>query len=37
VFAGSKTRRVPLADVNLEATNRLNDSRGIDFALPNSR
>lgn len=37
VFSGSRTRRVPLADVNLEATNRLNDSRGIDFALPTSR
>ncbi len=37
VFAGETTRRVSLADVNLEATNRLNDARGIDFALPNSR
>lgn len=37
VFSGSTTRRVALADVNLEATNRLNDSRGIDFTLPNSR
>jgi hypothetical protein len=37
VFAGETTRRVPLADVNLEATNRLNDSRGVDFALPESR
>ena len=37
VFAGETTRRVSLADVNLEATNRLNDARGIDFALPNPR
>jgi len=37
VFSGPRTRRVSLADVNLEATNRLNDSRGIDFTLPTSR
>jgi hypothetical protein len=31
IFAGQTTRRVSLADLDLQATKRLNDERGVDF------
>jgi hypothetical protein len=34
VFAGETTRRVSLADLDLQATKRLNDERGVDFFSP---
>ena len=34
VFAGQTTRRISLADLDLQATKRLNDERGIDFVPP---
>jgi len=37
VFAGETTRKIPLADLNIDATRKLNDERGIDFTSPDSR
>ena len=37
VFAGQTTRRISLADLDLEATKRLNDERGVDFVAPDAR
>lgn len=34
VFADQTTRRVSLADLDLQATKRLNDERGVDFVPP---
>lgn len=34
VFAGQTTQRIPLADLNLEATQKLNEERGVDFVPP---
>jgi hypothetical protein len=34
VFAGETTRRIPLADLNLEATQRLNEEQGVEFVPP---
>lgn len=33
VFAGPATRRIPLADLNLEATAKANEERGVDLVL----
>jgi hypothetical protein len=33
-FSGPGPRRIALADLNLEATRRANDERGVDFLLP---
>jgi len=35
VFDGTRTRKIPLRDVDLAATMKLNDERGVDFQLPN--
>jgi len=37
VFADKATRRVPLADLDLAATQRANEARGVDFAAPNQQ
>ncbi len=34
VFSAQTTRRVPLADLDLSATQRVNGDRGVDFATP---
>jgi hypothetical protein len=34
VFSGQKTQRVPLADLDLTATQRVNGERGVDFTAP---
>jgi hypothetical protein len=34
VFSNQMTRRVPLADLDLAATQRVNIERGIDFVAP---
>ena len=34
IFADQKTRQVPLADLDLTATQRVNSDRGVDFAAP---
>jgi hypothetical protein len=36
VFAGRTTRRISLADLDLQATNKLNIERGVDFISPDS-
>jgi hypothetical protein len=35
VFDGTRSKRIPLADVDLAATMKLNDERGLDFQIPN--
>ncbi len=35
IFAGQTTRKIPLAALNLAASKKLNDERGVSFALPN--
>jgi len=35
VFDGTRTRKIPLRDVDLAATMKLNDERGVDFQIPN--
>jgi len=35
VFDGTRSRRIPLADLDLAATMKLNDERGVDFQIPN--
>jgi hypothetical protein len=35
VFDGVRTRKIPLRDVDLAATMKLNDERGVDFQIPN--
>jgi hypothetical protein len=35
VFDGMRTRKIPLRDVDLAATMKLNDERGVDFQIPN--
>ena len=37
VFAGETTRKIPLTDIDLDVTRKLNDERGIDFTSPESR
>jgi hypothetical protein len=37
VFADQATRRIPLTDLDLDATKKLNDERGVDFVSPNLR
>jgi hypothetical protein len=34
VFGDQTTRRISLADLDLQATKRLNDERGVDFTSP---
>jgi anti-sigma factor ChrR (cupin superfamily) len=34
VFSDQRTQRVPLADLDLAATQRLNGERGVDFVTP---
>jgi len=34
VFSAQATRRVPLADLDLTATQRVNGDRGVDFSTP---
>jgi hypothetical protein len=36
VFTGQTTKKVPLADLDLNGTIKLNDDRGVDFASPDS-
>jgi hypothetical protein len=33
-FAPSRTRKIPLADLDIPATSKANDERGVDFHLP---
>lgn len=35
VFGEQSTRRIPMADLDLAATQKANDDRGVDFAPPN--
>jgi hypothetical protein len=35
IFSDQRTRQVPLADLDLAATKRVNEERGVDFASPN--
>ena len=35
VFDGTRTTKIPLRDVDLAATMKLNDERGVDFKIPN--
>ena len=35
VFDGTRTTKIPLRDVDLAATMKLNDERGVDFQIPN--
>jgi len=35
VFDGTRSKRIRLADVDLAATMKLNDERGVDFQIPN--
>lgn len=37
VFTPQHTQKVPLADLDLDATHKANDDRGVDFRLPGSR
>jgi hypothetical protein len=37
VFSDQATRRVPLADLDLAATERLNGERGVEFVPPNTQ
>ena len=37
VFSGQKTQRVPLADLDLTATQRVNGERGVDFTAPDQQ
>jgi hypothetical protein len=37
VFSDQATRRVPLADLDLAATERLNGERGVEFVPPNAQ
>ena len=34
VFDDHRTKKIPLADIDLAATMKLNDERGVDFAVP---
>ncbi|HUI41645.1 MAG TPA: hypothetical protein VL523_06730 [Terriglobia bacterium] len=34
IFRGETTHKIPLADLNLEATQKLNDERGVSVVLP---
>jgi hypothetical protein len=35
VLDGNKRTKFPLADIDLAATMKLNDERGVDFEVPN--
>jgi hypothetical protein len=35
-FAAKGTRKIPLSDLDLDSTRKLNDERGVDFLLPKS-
>ncbi len=35
-FADGRTRKILLADLDLKATQKANDDRGVDFAVPSS-
>ena len=35
VFDGSRTRKIPLASLDVPATQKANDERGVDFEIPN--
>jgi len=35
VLDGSRRTKYPLADIDLAATMKLNDERGVDFEVPN--
>jgi len=35
VFDGQRTKKIALADLDLAATMKLNDERGVDFQIPN--
>jgi hypothetical protein len=37
VFSNQLTRRVPLADLDLAATERVNEERGVEFVSPNAQ
>lgn len=34
IFAGQSTKKIALADLNLDSTKKMNDDRGIDFVSP---
>lgn len=36
-FAPQRTEKIPLSDLDLAATTKANDERGVDFRLPGSR
>jgi len=36
-FAPQHTQKIPLADLDLPATTKANDERGVDFRLPSAR
>lgn len=37
IFSPERTQKVPLSDVDIEATQKANDARGVDFRLPGER
>jgi hypothetical protein len=37
IFGEQTTKKIPVADLDLDATKKMNDERGVDFALPDSR
>jgi hypothetical protein len=34
VFAPQHTQKIPLSDLDIPATTRINDERGVDFRVP---
>jgi hypothetical protein len=34
IFARQHTQKIPLSDIDLPATTKVNDERGVDFRLP---
>ena len=36
VFAPSRTQKIPLSDLDIAATTKANDDRGVDFHVPGS-
>lgn len=35
-FSGQRTQKIPLSDLDLAATTKANEDRGVDFRVPNS-
>jgi len=37
VFDGSRTRKIPLSNLDIPATEKANEDQGVDFTIPNER